>query len=293
MKYHVLHNTQYHYTLPVISSQQLLRLKPRNLPSRQKLLSHQIELSISGTELHEQLDFFGNCVHEVRLHARHSTLTINASSEIDVSPRDELLIDLSPPWENVQQALSFPKTPEHYSAAQFRFPSPHVDVAAAVSLARQLATPGLPLLRMAYLVNTYIYEQFSYQGGVTNVHTEVADVLHQRVGVCQDFAHVAIAIFRALGLAARYVSGYILSQSASSRPQLVGAEATHAWMSIYCPEFGWIDFDPTNNLITSDQHITLGWGRDYADVAPTRGYILGGGHQSLSVDVRVREQETS
>lgn len=287
MKYRVKHSTEFDYGLPVISAQQVLRLKPRDMFGRQSLFSHEISLSIPGTEIQEIQDYFGNTVHEVRLHTRHDKLRIDSECEVDVSPRDDILLDLSPAWETVRDAVAVPQTTEHWQAAQFCYPSRHVNVDAARDLAQQFAQPGIPLLRLVLDINMYIHREFNYIGGVTNVYTEVADVIKNRMGVCQDFAHVAIAAVRALGLPARYVSGYILSQG-EGQASLVGAEASHAWISVFCPEFGWVDFDPTNDQITSEQHITLGWGRDYADVAPTRGSILGGGQQTLNVDVRVR-----
>ncbi len=287
MKYLVTHSTEFNYNLPVISSQQVLRLKPRDMFGRQTLRRHDIALSIPGTDILEIQDYFGNTIHEVRLHTRHEQLRIDSEAEVDVFPRDEILLDLSPAWETVRDAMNVPQTTEHWQAAQFCYPSRHVDSGAALELASQFAVPGMPLLRLVLDINTYIHREFKYTGGVTDVYTEVSEVIEKRVGVCQDFAHVAIAAIRALGLPVRYVSGYILSQI-EGQPALVGAEASHAWLSVFCPEFGWVDFDPTNDQITSEQHITLGWGRDYADVAPTRGSILGGGKQALNVAVRVR-----
>ena len=287
MRYHVSHSTEFDYRLPVISAQQVLRLKPRDMFGRQALTHHDISLSIPGTEIQEIQDYFGNTLHEVRLHTRHDKLKIDSECEVDVTPRDEILLDLSPPWESVVDSVNVPQTTEFWQAAQFCYPSRHIDVQAAQAFALQFAKPGLPLLRLILDINTYIHQEFAYTGGVTDVYTEVAEILKNRMGVCQDFAHVAIAAVRALGLPARYVSGYILSRGEGFQP-MVGAEASHAWISVFCPEFGWVDFDPTNDQITSEQHITLGWGRDYADVAPTRGSILGGGKQSLNVDVRVR-----
>lgn len=286
MKYNVYHKTVLAYQMPVISAHHVLRLKPRMLPARQSLRRHTIDVSL-GTELTEREDYFGNSLYELSLPTRHEALQIVAVSDLDVQPRDEILLDLSPPWESVAAALALPDNEEQWQAAQFCFPSPHVTPWEAASLAAELATPGMSVLRLASVLTAHIYTTFTYRGGVTDIHTPVSEVIRQRAGVCQDFAHVAIAALRSLGLAARYVSGYILSQM-DNRPALVGAEASHAWISVYCPEFGWVDFDPTNNLITSDQHIVLAWGRDYADVAPTRGSILGGGQQSLEVDVKVR-----
>ena len=287
MKYTVSHTTEFEYDRPVISSHQVLRLTPRNMPGRQALTTHNIEISEPGAEINSHTDYFGNTVHEVVLNNRHERLSIHCRCLVDVQPKEELLLELSPNWQEVVEQLRTPQSTQLWEAAQFCYASPHVDPKPAFDLARELAEPGTPLLRLAHDVSHYIYRNFDYEGGVTTVSSSVGDVLANRHGVCQDFAHVGIAALRALGLAARYVSGYILSNPIGGSA-LVGAEASHAWISVYCPEFGWVDFDPTNNLLTSDQHITLGWGRDYADVAPTRGSILGGGDQRLAVQVEVR-----
>jgi transglutaminase-like putative cysteine protease len=148
-------------------------------------------------------------------------------------------------------------------------------------------TPGKPLLRLAMELTEQIHADFDYRGGVTDIFTPVPSVLEARAGVCQDFAHLGIACLRGWGLPARYVSGYLLTQPPHEQPRLTGADASHAWLSVWCPEFGWVDFDPTNNIQAQTEHITLGWGRDYSDVSPTRGYIRGGGAQQLKVAVDV------
>ena len=287
MKYSVRHETEFTYDAPVFASQHVLRLKPRHLPSTQILRHHKLDFSIPGTEVFEQTDYFGNTVHELRLQARHESLAIHSICDVEVSARDEILLELSPRWPDVVDMLRVPAQLEHWEASQFVFPSSHVDAEAAADMARDLAQEHMTVLRLASELTAYIYREFTYQGGVTDIYTPVSQVIAHRQGVCQDFAHVAIACLRHLGLAARYVSGYILSEF-GTRPTLVGAEASHAWISVYCPEFGWVDFDPTNNQMTSDQHIVLSWGRDYTDVAPSRGSLLGGGQQTIHVDVRVR-----
>ncbi|MEM7080373.1 MAG: transglutaminase family protein [Pseudomonadota bacterium] len=287
MRYSVIHNTFFDYEMPVVSAHQVLRLKPRDVINRQQVLKHRLVLSMQGADNTELLDYFGNHLLEVRLYAQHQGFSIRSESEIDIAPRDNILLDLSPPWEQVAAEMRDPESIEAWEAVQFAFASPLVDVDAARAYAQEFAAPEIPLLRLALNLTETIYRDFSYQGGVTDIHTQVGDVIAEKRGVCQDFAHVALAVLRALGLAARYVSGYILSQPAG-QPALQGAEASHAWISVYCPEFGWIDFDPTNNQMTGDQHITLGWGRDYGDVAPTRGAILGGGRQKVDVEVAVR-----
>lgn len=287
MKYTVTHNTTFRYKSPVITAQHVLRLKPRNIPNVQWLGRHQLQVSIADAESLELVDYFGNTIHELRLRHRHDNLQIDSSCEIDVQARDEFLLDLSPAWESVRDALVAPMQPDHWQAAQFCYPSTHVTPAATDKEFAHLFTPGKPILRLAMDITQYIYNTFAYKSGITRIDTPLQELLRIRKGVCQDFAHLALGALRQQGLAARYVSGYILSQL-EARPALIGAEASHAWISVFCPEFGWIDFDPTNNQMTSDQHIILAWGRDYADVAPTRGSILGGGTQSLGVDVQVR-----
>jgi transglutaminase-like putative cysteine protease len=150
-----------------------------------------------------------------------------------------------------------------------------------------LFTAGKPVLRLAMELTEQIYRDFEYRGGVTDVYTPVPEVLKARAGVCQDFAHLGLACLRAHGVPARYVSGYLLTHPAEGQPRLTGADASHAWFSVWCAEFGWVDFDPTNNTQTQAEHITLGWGRDYSDVSPTRGFIRGGGQQQLVVAVDV------
>ena len=287
MKYQVRHKTTFEYRSPVLSAQHVLRLKPRSIANTQSLNRHNLTLSLPEVETIELTDYFGNTLHQLRLFNRHDELVIDTTNEIDVHAKDEFLLELSPAWESARDALHIPLQPEHWQAAQFCFPSRHVAPDATTDTFDHLFTPGKPLLRLAMDINEYIYQTFQYQGGVTDIHTPIEEVISLRKGVCQDFAHLAIGALRQRGLAARYVSGYILSQL-DSRPTLVGSEASHAWLSVFCPEFGWVDFDPTNNQITSDQHIVLAWGRDYADVAPTRGSLLGGGAQSLQVDVEVR-----
>jgi transglutaminase-like putative cysteine protease len=288
MKYKVSHATKFTYALPVTSSQQVLRMQPRHLIARQHLAHHRMTLSEGDAEVVKRNDYFGNSIQEVRLFSTHKELSILSECEVEIFGKDEILVDLSPPWETVAAALKVPSTDEQWNAAQFCYSSQLVDAPAALEFAQSQIDAGTPLLRYALTLTENIFRTFNYQEGVTDVSTNVAEVLRRREGVCQDFAHVAIAAMRTLGLAARYVSGYILGSADSSATHLVGAQASHAWISVYCPEFGWVDFDPTNNQLTSDQHITLGWGRDYGDVAPSRGSILGGGRQVLDVDVNVQ-----
>ncbi|MEZ5738475.1 MAG: transglutaminase family protein [Burkholderiaceae bacterium] len=178
------------------------------------------------------------------------------------------------------------------NASIYCFPSPHIDIPLALrDLIDDLFIPGRPLLDATMALTSRIYESFKYKGGVTDVRTPVESVLKSRQGVCQDFAHLQIACLRYLGLPARYVSGYLLTRPPPGKPRLVGADESHAWLAVWSPTWGWVEFDPTNNLIPSRDHVVLGWGRDYSDVSPVNGFIIGGGEHKLAVSVDVMPLE--
>ena len=289
MKYNVLHETLYRYESPVVLSQQLLHLTPRVLDF-QKLGRHRIAIAPEPAESAGRDDYFGNPVTQILLAAPHSTLAVNAESRVEVMPR--AAPRSSEPWEEVRdgakrggEALLDP--------VQFLFESPHVE------LFRDLAAYAAPsfakernVLDAALDLNRRINGDFVFDPKATSVSTPLREVLTKRRGVCQDFAHFMTGCLRATGIPARYVSGYILTTPPAGRPRLVGADASHAWVSVWCGgaagEAGsWVDVDPTNNIIVGDGHVTLAWGRDFSDVTPMRGVILGGGEQELEVRVTV------
>jgi transglutaminase-like putative cysteine protease len=286
MEYQVSHTTHYSYAHPVGTSYQLLHLTPRQF-SRQQVLASSISIQPQPISQAEREDYFGNSVTDMVIRDQHSELIIESRARVKVLADQDILLDLSPPWQQVAEISRIPTSQDAWDAARFCFPSAQITLAEARSYAKPLFTPGKPLLRLAMELTEQIYREFEYQGGVTDIYTPVPAVLSAKTGVCQDFAHVAIACLRSFGLAARYVSGYLLNEPKAGQPRLVGADASHAWFSIWCPEFGWVDFDPTNNVRTHNEHITLAWGRDYSDVSPTRGYIHGGGQQTLKVAVDV------
>ncbi len=286
MEYDLSHTTHYRYAHPVGTSHQLLHLTPRAF-ERQRVLASSIRIEPTPVSLVERDDYFGNRVTDMIIREAHTELAIVASARVDVQADQDILLDLSPPWEHVVEIVRIPTSQDAWDAGRFCFPSPQVSLSDARAYAGPLFTLGKPMLRLAMELTEQIFEQFDYQGGVTDVYTPVPTVLNARQGVCQDFAHVGIACLRSFGLPARYVSGYLLNQSANSETHLTGADASHAWFSVWCPEFGWVDFDPTNNMRAQNEHITLGWGRDYSDVSPTRGFIYGGGEQTLEVAVDV------
>jgi transglutaminase-like putative cysteine protease len=287
MIYDVNHVTTFEYAQPVSVSHQLLRLTPRP-HERQRIDRSTILIEPAPAVRARRRDYFANEVTYVTVQEPHDRLTIHASSRIEVDSVNDAFLDLGPCWEEVAERLRAPRALEAIDASQFCFASPYVDFDAGVQeFVRGTFVPGAALLPAVMDLTARIHKEFDYEGGVTDVWTPVSEVLEHRKGVCQDFAHLEIACLRSLGLAARYVSGYLLTRPPAGRERLVGADASHAWLSVYCPGLGWVDVDPTNNLRPSDEHIALAWGRDYGDVSPTTGVIVGGGAHSVSVSVDV------
>jgi transglutaminase-like putative cysteine protease len=202
---------------------------------------------------------------------------------VDVEPRPEPIDpESSPPWEEMCGGGAFDE------GTEFRYPSPYVEPAAVLAaFARRVFTGGRPLLSAAAALMHAIHDEFQFDPGATTITTPATRVLEERHGVCQDFAHLQIACLRSLGLPARYVSGYLLTDPPPGQPRLVGADASHAWLSVWCPRNGWVDLDPTNAVIPDSRHVSIAWGRDYGDVSPLRGVVLGGGSHELYVGVSV------
>ncbi len=287
MLYEVRHETRFEYQWPVSISHQLLKLRPRRCV-RQNVLESKLILHPQPAVQREWIDYYGNAVEFMTVQGAHSELVVTNLSRVEVLPGMNIMLDLSPSWEVVAKTMRNPTHTEALTACQYCFESPFVKLHPEIrDFALASFVPGRPLLAAVMALTSTIFEEFKYQGGVTDVYTPVLEVLKLRKGVCQDFAHFQIACLRALGLPARYVSGYLLTHPAPGQPKLTGADESHAWLSVWCPELGWIDFDPTNNLIPNLEHVTVAWGRDYGDVSPVSGFIFGGGRHEVAVAVDV------
>ncbi len=239
------------------------------------------------------LDFYGNMVHSFTVQKPHRRLMVTAVSKVEVHPTTTLHERMTGGgWEQVRDGVQSQRQREVLDAMQFVYESPMVRVSEAV---RAYAQPsfweGRPFLDAVRELTSRIFHEFKYDPTVTQVATPVEEVLRIRRGVCQDFAHLQIACLRSMGLPARYVSGYLLTNAPPGQSRLVGADASHAWVSVYGLEVGWLDFDPTNNLMPGDKHVTIGWGRDYSEVSPVRGVVLGGGQHRVNVAVDVIPEE--
>ena len=289
MKYRVVHRTEYVYGITVSQCHNLAHLRPRNLPAQQ-CLGHRLQIDPLPLDLAEHEDFFGNHVSYFSITQPHRTLTVTATSEVQLDiGSGQLALDRDMPWDEVRARLAQPLTENTRENRQFVLDSPFA--VAAPELAAYAAAsfpPGRPLLEAVRELMQRVHQEFTYDSGFSTVSTPLAEVFSSRRGVCQDFAHLAIASLRSLGLAARYVSGYLETLPPPGQPKQQGADESHAWFSVYLPDVGWHDFDPTNNQVPLDQHVTTAWGRDYADVTPLKGVIFGGdpGHQPrVSVDM--------
>ncbi len=236
----------------------------------------------------ERIDYFGNTATFATIEEPHRKLSVTAVNVAEIVPVSAPAAEQTPPWETVREQLRTDVGSDVLAASQFAFDSPYVSTDDRfASYAAPSFPPGRPILAAVLDLTARIHAEFRYDPTATTIATPIKEVLEQRHGVCQDFAHLQIGCLRSLGLAARYVSGYLVNTHTPGRPQPVGAEASHAWISFFCPGFGWIDLDPTNNQIPYDRHIVLAWGRDYDDVSPIKGVILGGGNHTVKVTVDI------
>jgi transglutaminase-like putative cysteine protease len=289
-RYRVRHETVYKYAADVMHSHHLLHLVPRPAPY-QECLEHEIQIDPSNHHRVDGLDAFGNPLIRLELAQPHRELRVISQMQIEVHARPAVSLHTTDPWEKVRDSFAYRgawPSRDQLDAARFRHESPHVRLKQSFTNYSAVCFPeGRPILACAESLSTKLHADIEYAPGVTTISTSPTEVVETRRGVCQDFARLGIACLRAQGLAARYVSGYLETMPPPGSPRLSGADASHAWLAVYCPGLGWIDIDPTSNLFPSTTHVTLAWGRDYADVSPVRGVILGGGQHSLHVSVDV------
>ena len=290
-RYAVEHETRYAYTAPVSQSWQLARLTPRPLPW-QRLVSHSLQIEPGVDERRDELDSFGNMVTHFGLHGAHRVLNVRMSCLVEIGERAKApqpeAVGGQVPWEAVRDAIRGDPQQDDLVPASMCEPTPLVPYSeAALVYAAPSFAHGRPWFAAVGELMHRIHADFEFEPGATTVSTSVDEVLYQRRGVCQDFAHLMLACLRGMGLPARYVSGYLLTDPPPGQPRLMGADASHAWVAAYLPGHGWIEFDPTNDQLADIRYITLTWGADFADVVPLRGVILGGGEQRMEVEVSV------
>lgn len=292
MRYCVTHRTAYDYSQPVSVCHNLLHLRPRECP-RQRDVTTLLAIDPAPAVLTDRLDVFGNPTTFAIVQQLHRSLAVEAVSVLDLTPTPAPDAAETTPWEQVRDALRTGRRASMLARYQLTFDSPMVR---GTDVLREYAAPSFPpdrpLLDAAVELSSRIHRDLAYEAGATTVGTTPEETLALGRGVCQDFAHLAIGCLRALGLAARYVSGYLVTgRGAAAEPALVGADASHAWLGVWTPEYGWVDLDPTNDQIPTDRHITVAWGRDYGDVSPVKGVVLGGGEHTIRVGVDVARLE--
>lgn len=288
MRYKITHLTTYHYTDTVPICHNEIRLTPRD-GRGQNCLSHRLQIKPRPNALLRRTDYFANPSHHFSIMEGHKRLLVRAVSRVDVRPPAWPAPESTAPWERIRDDVAAAVTPQSLEALQFTFDSPAVTIPAAARPYAETSFPaGRPILAGLLDLTERIHRDFRYDPRATTVSTPVEEVFELKRGVCQDFAHLEIAALRSLGLPARYVSGYLRTIPPPGRPRLVGADASHAWLSVYCGDAGWIDVDPTNNCLVGIDHITVAWGRDYGDVCPIKGVFVGGGTHRMTVSVDVQ-----
>lgn len=288
MKYKITHTTSYVYSTPVGVCHNLLMLTPREEPGV-RCRSHRLVIRPTPQISARRTDYFGNHVHAFSIEENHRQLTVTATSRVQVSPAELPAPETTAAWDGVVAAVAKQTEPRWLEVCMFDFDSPRVRRSPDFAdYARPSFEAGKPILKGIADLTSRIHHDFKYDKQATSVTTSTEQAFHKRRGVCQDFTHIEIACLRSIGLPARYVSGYLRTIPPPGKPRLVGADQSHAWVSVYCGnELGWVDTDPTINTLCAKDHIAIARGRDYDDVVPIRGVFLGGGEHQLSVSVDV------
>ena len=287
MIYDLRHQTAYSYATPVSISHHRLHLWPR-VTDRQRVIAFHIDVQPRSNREVREVDAFGNETSLLMIDESHSELTIESRGRVEVLPVVPQRPDDTPPWEAVAAAWRHGGTAERTLAARFAFATALTRPVPAIRDYASTCFPaGRPVLDGALALTHRIHADFAFDPQATTIATPVAEAFAQRHGVCQDFSHIMLAGLRSLGLPCRYVSGYLQTRPPPGQPRLAGADASHAWVSLWLADGGWVDLDPTNGLIPSEEHITCAWGRDYDDVSPVTGVVTGGGAHSVTVGVDV------
>ena len=290
----ISHITEYTYSTRVELAHHIAHLTPRD-DDRQSLQESELSIDPPPNDLRSGLDAFGNVRSLFSMYGPHEQLRVEATSRVrmrepDGAPDPEASLA----WEKVRDSLQYRAAMPYVPASEFVFASPYVPRSRELArYARASFTPNQPLVRAASDLMHRVHADFRYCPASTEISTPLLEAFRARTGVCQDFSHVMIGCLRSIGLSARYVSGYLVPSSRPDRPPQIGAHASHAWVSVYCPVSGWVDLDATNDVIPQRHHVTVAVGRDYGDVAPLRGVIRGGGEHALEVAVRVRRLEAA
>ncbi len=287
MHYRIRHTTTYAYEAPVLHGRHIAHQRPR-ATENQLVRSTLLHVTPGPAWSRAGRDYFGNQTDEFELLAAHDQLIVETASMIEVRPpqADFSTILFQQSWEDIRDRIE--RDTGCLPQRQFKYDSPLVRRHPLLtSFADRIFSTKRPMYEAVLELNRKIFQDFKYEPLSTDISTPLAQVLREKRGVCQDFAHVAVGVLRSLGLPARYVSGYLETRPPPGKPRLVGADASHAWASVFFPDHGWLDFDPTNNVLPSERHVTVAWGRDFSDVSPLKGVVLGGGRHVVTVGVDV------
>lgn len=287
MKYRITHITKFIYKARVGLCYNEARLLPRELP-HQKVLSSVLEIEPQPHDYYERFDYFGNRTVYFSIQQPHDQLVVTAVSDVETGESSLPAEAGTLSWEAVRQQLQSDRSGDLIEASQFILDSQNVVISdQLLEYARPSFPQGRSMIDAVHDLMQRVFHEFKYDPEFSTIATPLEDVMEHRSGVCQDFAHLAIGCLRSMGLAARYVSGYIETVPPPGKERLIGADASHAWFSTYLPGIGWLDFDPTNNQLPGDRHVSVAWGRDFADVTPLKGVAFGSGEHKLKVSVDV------
>ncbi len=292
--YRVEHRTVYQYQSPVAASYHSACLHPRTIDKLQTCEEFSLKVAPSTEDLSKRTDYFGNTAHFFSIQQSHAKLTVDSESVVTVEPMQLPLTELTPTCEEVRRFYRGEITADLVATIEYTQPSPFIDITREVrEFAQQFCSAETNYLQAVCKLAASIHDEFTFDPTATDVYTPVTKVLRLKRGVCQDYAHLMIAALRAERLPARYVSGYILTEPAEGQERLRGADASHAWVSVFVPQFGWIDVDPTNRQFVNEEHVRVGFGRDFSDVSMLRGAVTGGGKHSLGIEVTMTPEKSA